>query len=318
MQVLHYRVHGMHEALRRVDLNLLLVFDALFRRSSVVLAADELSMSPSACSHALSRLRAALSDELFVRHGSAMQPTAIAEQIAGRVGEALRVLSESLRDTDAFVPATSTHAFTIAATDFTTFALLPEVVAAIGTETPHVTIDVVASSRRESLDELASGRVQFAFGLSDEFSASSEGVQALACFSDDYVVVARKDHPRLRRNLMLKQYLSERHVAALPWPGEGSVIDAALTKQGHRRVVAVTLPSVLAAPFVVAGSELLLTLPRRVAERLAAALDLSIHAAPFDTPAYRLAAFYHVRQTGSDAHQWMRKQIAGLFGRAGR
>ena len=87
----------MHSDLRRLDLNLLVALDALLRRRSVSAAADELAMSPSALSHALARLRVALDDELFVRIGNAMQPTAHAERLAGPVSAALALLSNGWR-----------------------------------------------------------------------------------------------------------------------------------------------------------------------------------------------------------------------------
>ncbi|HDR9319747.1 TPA: LysR family transcriptional regulator [Burkholderia vietnamiensis] len=316
MQILHSfhaKLKSMHDFLRRLDLNLLLVFDALFRLRSVVLAADELSMSPSACSHALSRLRLALSDELFVRYGNAMQPTDTAEAMAGRVAEALTVLTETLSDTSTFQPATSTHTFSFAATDFTAFALLPDLVAKVEKQAPRIRINVVYSTHRESLDELAAGRIQFSLGFSDQGSQHSEGIQVLECFSDDYVVAARIGHPRVRKTLSLKQYLSERHVVVLPWQGSASVIDAALARDGHQRDVAIELPSVMAAPFIVANSELLVTLPRRAAERLSTAVRLSLYEAPFKTPEYMLTAFFHVRHASSASHRWMREQILAAF-----
>ena len=119
----------MHSDLRRLDLNLLVALDALLRRRSVSAAADELAMSPSALSHALARLRVALDDELFVRIGNAMQPTAHAERLAGPVSAALALLSNGLAQAGRFDPATSDRCFTLAATDYTTFAMLPALVA---------------------------------------------------------------------------------------------------------------------------------------------------------------------------------------------
>jgi DNA-binding transcriptional LysR family regulator len=312
MNVLHF-LHGkmniVHDALLRLDLNLLLVFDALFRHRSVAAAADELAMSPSACSHALSRLRAALSDELFLRHGSAMQPTAQAEQIAPRIAESLANLSETLSGAAAFTPATSTQTFLFAATDFTAFALLPALVARLATTAPHIGIKVVYSAHRESLDELAAGRVHFALGFSHESGILSEGVEALECFTDDYVVASRKKHARIRSSLSLDQYLAERHVVVLPWTDSGSVIDAALAERGLKRDVAVQLPSVMAAPFVVANSELLITLPRRAAQRLSGAAPIRLFEAPFPSPRYTLRIYFHARHSNASAHRWMREQM---------
>lgn len=316
MQALHYFhawMYSMHASLRRLDLNLLLVFDALYRHRSVVAAAEELAMSPSACSHALSRLRSALSDELFVRYGSAMQPTAQAEQMAGGVSEALLLLSDKLEGSGPFVPGTSTQTFTFAASDFTAFALLPGLVARIEKQAPHLRLKVFHSTHRDSLDDLAAGRAHFVLGFSDEYSGSCDGIEALEGGAEDYVVARRKGHARIGNTLSLDQYLAERHVAVIPWTDAGSVIDTALAQQGLHRDVAVQLPSMMAAPFIVADSEYLITLPKRVAVQLSRAAPLVIHPAPFPTPGFTLKVLFHTRHAGMSGHRWMRERILEAF-----
>ncbi len=309
LHFLHYMLQGMHDSLRCVDLNLLLVFDALFRHRSVVAAAEELSVSASACSHALSRLRAALSDELFVRYGNGMQPTARAEHMADGVRDALQTLAGSLGERGTFDPSTSTQTFVFAATDFTAFALLPPLIGTLERDAPHIRVRMVYSTHRESLEDLASGRVHFALGFSDVTATDHPGVEWLDGFADDYVVAVRQGHPRIRDRLSLDQYLAERHVVVTPWNTEASVIDAALLRAGLVRDVAVQLPSVMAAPFIVANSALLITLPRHAAYQLAHAIPLAIHPAPFEVPRYRLKVFFHKRHAGSAAQRWMRDQM---------
>lgn len=138
----------MHPALRRLDLNLLLVFDALFRHRSVTTAANEIAISPSAMSHALARLRDALGDELFVRFGNEMQPTVRAEDMAGFVGEALDVLSKGMQRAHRFEPERSTHTFVFAATDYTAFAVLPAFIARIQRVAPQLRFRIVYSGRK--------------------------------------------------------------------------------------------------------------------------------------------------------------------------
>ncbi|WP_176059510.1 LysR substrate-binding domain-containing protein [Paraburkholderia sp. BCC1876] len=313
LHFIHPTLHIMHDSLRRIDLNLLLVFDALFRHRSVISAAEELCLSSSACSHALSRLRSALGDELFVRYGNGMQPTARAEQIASGVSEALRNLTGSLADFGPFVPSESSQTFVFAATDFTAFALLPPLIAALECDAPQLRVRVIYSTHRESLDDLASGRVQFALGFSEEDENAESGLESLDCPADDYVVAVRKGHPRIRKKLSLAQYLAERHVVVTPWNAEGSVVDGTLLKSGFVRDVAVQLPCVMAAPFIVANSQFLITLPRRVARQLANAIPLTIYPAPFDIPRYVLKVFFHKRHAGSPAHRWMREQMVSAL-----
>lgn len=299
----------MHSTLRRLDLNLLLVFDALYRRRSVAAAAEELAISPSAFSHALTRLRGALADELFVRRGSGMQPTPHADQLGPAVAEALQLLADKLGDAETFSPKTSTQTYRFVATDFTTFALLPAVIARVERAAPRVRFQVLPSRHRDALTDLQEAGAHFALGFSDEFSPSQEGVEALEGSNHDYVVAVRRGHRRISGPLTLEQYLAERHVVVKLWTHEPGVIDTALAKLGLRRDIATELPSIMAAPFIVANTDFLITLPRLVAEQLGESAQIKIHPVPFAAPRYTLKVFFQRRHLHSRWHRWMRDQI---------
>ncbi|MCP1175857.1 LysR family transcriptional regulator [Ralstonia chuxiongensis] len=304
----------MHDRLRRVDLNLLLVFDALYRHKSVVGAANELAMSPSAVSHALARLRTSLSDELFVRYGSAMQPTARAEQMATTVVRTLSELDWCLESARPFHPATSKQTFVFAATDFTAFAVLPALIGRLESVAPHLRFRMVYSTHSDSLEELQAGRIHFALGLRNgPATTPPEGVEIMFGPEDEYVVATRHDHPVIRDSLSLEQYLQARHVVVVPWFDTGSIISATLERLGLKRDVAIQLPSLLAAPFIVAKSNYLITLPRRVAEQFCGAAPLAIHPAPFQIPRYTLEVYFHHRHAGIPGHAWLQQQISTAF-----
>ncbi|TDS83690.1 LysR family transcriptional regulator [Comamonas sp. JUb58] len=299
----------MHDALRQLDLNLLLVFDALYRHRSVVAAATELSISPSACSHALARLRGALADELFIREGAGMQPTARAHKLAEGVQDGLRLLANSLGEGRAFQPSTSKQTFVFGATDFTAFAVMPRLIAAIEAAAPRIRTKVEPVRRRDALDALVSGRVHFALGIADAHATSHPELESLRFYEEDYVVLARQGHPRVRDKLALEQYLQERHVAVLPWETEASVIDAALLRAKHARDVALELPHMLAVPVIIASTDYLATLPRSLAMQAADSLPLQVLPAPFRTPLYSLHVFFHQRHASSASQQWMLAQL---------
>lgn len=308
-----YEMQAMHSELRNLDLNLLLVFDTIYRHRSVVLAADELAMSPSACSHALTRLRQALSDELFVRYGSSMHPTLLAQQIANDVSAALRILGTRLSARKHFDPAESADTFILAATDFTAFATLPRLMQQLGRQAPHIKVQVTYSTQRDALDDLAAGRVHFSLGFTNDAEEHFEGIEALDCFADDYVVIASANHPRLGETLSIEQYLAERHVVVLPWTDTASVIDLALSQQNLKRKVSVILPSMMAAPFIIESSEYLSTLPRHAVVPFMQSGSLRLFEAPFTTPTYYLKAFYHPRYAAGAGHKWIREQIEKTF-----
>jgi DNA-binding transcriptional LysR family regulator len=312
MHILHYfqyEMHIMHDALRRVDLNLLVVFDALYRHRSVSKAAEELSLSPSAFSHALTRLRDSLSDSLFVRVGNTMQPTMRAENIAHTVGDVLTKLSGCLPVATPFDPAQSRHSFIFAATDYTAFVLMPLFIARLLQQAPGLHIKVVPANGNNSHEDLVAGRIDFALGFADEFASPSDAVESIECLTEDYVVAARNNHPSLHDSLSLRQYLDARHIVVRPWGESEGVIDKALGRQGYRRDIAVELTSLMAAPFVVGSSDLLITLPHHAALTLRKAADVKLFTAPFATPRNVLKVLLKAKYPRTGAHAWLKEQI---------
>ena len=302
----------MHSDLRRLDLNLLVVFDALYRNQAVLAASAEVGLSPSAFSHAIARLREALSDELFVRHGNLMQPTAYADEISGGVETALRILSSQLSGARSFDPVSSKATFTFAATDFTAFTVMPPLIEHLEQFAPNVRMKVVYSSNEQALTELAAGKINFALGFAGERDNKFNGVESFDLFSDEYVVVTSRSHSRIRDILTLDDYMAERHVVVLPWSGATSVVGKALSSLGLEREVAAELPSLLAAPFIVAKSDILLTLPKRAAETLRDAASLSLYPVPFDLPRYILKVLFHERFAGTSGHRWIMATLKSL------
>jgi len=306
-------MHTMHPDLRRLDLNLLPVFDALYRLRSVTAASHELSMSASAFSHALARLRVSLNDELFVRQGQRMQATVRAEQLAAPVAGALKVLQDSISANHGFTPASSHRTFVFSATDYTIAAVLPKLIARLQIIAPHVHVRVVYSNRKVSIEELAAGRIDFALGYSEERDALPDGVEDFDWFTDDYVVIASRHHPRIRGQLTLENYLQERHAVVTPWNETHGAIDHVLDGLSLKREVSVHLPTVLAAPFIIAESELILTMPRRAAEILSAAAPFSTYEAPFAIPHYAVKVYCHKNYLRTDAHAWMRQELLAIL-----
>lgn len=299
----------MHDSLRRLDLNLLIVFDALYRHRSVTKAADELALSPSAFSHAVTRLRDSLSDGLFVRVGNTMQPTVRAEQIAPTVGEVLTALAGCLPLGAQFDPGTSSQSFNIAATDYTTFALMPLFIARLLRHAPGLRIKVVYANGSSSHEDLAAGRIDFALGFANEFGSPSEAVESIECLTEEYVVAVRNDHPIVHDSLNLTQYLNARHVVVMPWNEPQGVIDKALEKQGYRRDIAVELPSLMAAPFLVGSSDLFITLPHHAALTLSKAAAIKFFPAPFRTPKNIMKILLNAKYPKTGAHAWIKGQI---------
>jgi len=316
VQLLHTIMQNMHLDLRKLDLNLLLVFNALYHQRSVTAAAHELALSPSALSHALARLRQALGDELFVRLDNQMQPTLRAEQIASTVSAALAQLSAGLSLNQRFDPASSQRNFVISASDYTAFAILPRLIFRLQQVAPQITLRVINTSQKLALDELAAGHIDFALGYDEERTPLPAGMEEFDWLQDDYVAIATQHHPQIKRKLTLKTYLQARHVVVTPWNESRGVIDYVLDGMSLQRQVAVQLPNVLVAPFIIASSELIMTLPRHAATTLAEAAGIAIYPAPFAIPPYTLKVYSHSKYARSDAHLWLRGLMMEMAGDA--
>lgn len=305
-------LNAMHAALRKLDMNLLLVFDSLYRHRSVTGAASELALSPSALSHALNRLRASLDDPLFIRSGGGMVPTAKAASIAARVAAALGSLSSCLYEHPSFEPASSAETFTFAATDYTAAVILPPLISRINHQAPGITIKLLYSRDFNADEDLLSGKVDFALGFEEEPRLSRRGIDAINCFTDDYVVAVRKGHPLITDSLSRERYLEAGHVVVSPWMESRGAIDRFLEKQQVRRRIMVELPSLMIAPIIVARTDLIITLPKRGIASIFDMKDLVVFTPPFPTPQYMLRVYYSAVLSAAPSHQWMKEQIIAL------
>lgn len=295
----------MHPTLRRLDLNLLPVFDAVFRHRSVRLAAEELSVSTSALSHALSRLRIFLQDPLFYREGHRMCPSVYACQLAPSVASALCSLNQQLSPQPAFDPATSDACFQIAITDYTAFCVFPALIHALQASAPGLRFDLRYLPHSPALNELLAGEIDLALGFSVPGEAAHPELDETDWFEDEYVVISHVN----RTSLSFDDYLAARHLVVTPWNESKGVIDLQLEGQGYRRKVIMKTPSVLSAPFIVAQSDLLMAIPRLVANRLKQAADIAILALPFRVPAFSVKIYSHQRSGKREATDWLKKVL---------
>lgn len=298
----------MHSALRRLDLNLLPVFDAVYRHGSVRLAADELAMSTSALSHALSRLRIALNDPLFYREGHRMCPTVYASQLAPAVASALNSLNLQLSPQPKFDPAASTDCLQIAITDFTAFTIFPTLISRLQHDAPGLRFELRYLPHSPALTELLAGEVDLALGFSAPDDPKQPELDEICWLEDEYVVISHN----ARTQLTLESYLAARHLVVTPWNERQGVLDLQLAQLGHTRQVTIKTPSMLSAPFIVAESDLLMALPRLAAERVARMAGVRIFELPFNVPPFEVKIYSHKRSGKRGASDWLKGVLQTL------
>ncbi|AGE86604.1 LysR family transcriptional regulator [Cronobacter sakazakii] len=298
----------MHPSLRRLDLNLLPVFDAIYRHRSVRKAADELAMSTSALSHALSRLRTTLNDPLFYREGHRMCPSVYATQLAPSIASALKFLNQELTPQPEFDPASSTECLQIAITDFTAFCIFPALMHQLQRDAPGLRFELRYLPHSPALNELLAGEMDLALGFSAPEDIRHAELDEISWLEDDYVVISSAR----RAQLTFEDYLAARHVVVTPWNEKQGVLDSQLEKMGYTRHIALKTPSMLGAPFIVAESDLLMALPRFAAQKLLPATDLRIFELPFEVPSFEVKIYSHQRSGKRGATDWLKRVLQAL------
>ncbi len=298
--------------LARLDLNLLLVFHHLLREKRVSAVATVLGMSQPAVSSALGRLRASLGDELFLRTQRGMEPTPYALQLATPVAAALDGLQQALQVRASFDPGRSDRNFRLAMTDVGEMYFLPVLIDAMAQQAPGVTFEVVSVTQASLKEDMASGRIDLALGLLPQLQA---GFFQQALFRQPYVCLMRAKHPLATTDrLHLEDFARAEHVRVLAAGTGHGRVDEALERHGVYRQVRLTVPHYVALGDVLGHSDLVATVPERFAQRVTGPFALTIRALPVDVQGSAIHQFWHGRLHRDPGHQWLRTQIACLFG----
>ncbi|MEM9192686.1 MAG: LysR family transcriptional regulator [Myxococcota bacterium] len=292
-------------SLNELDLNLLVALRALLQERSVTKAARSLGMSQPAMSHKLQKLRAALDDPLFVPAGRGLSPTPRAEQIQQRLEDALSALEHVVRE-DQFDPKTVRRTLAIGSADYGVACSLPKMFAAVQREAPGLEF-VVRRVGPDLVQALDRGIVDLAFGAGMRIPT---GAKQLLLYREGFEVLCRADHPTVQEGLSLDTYLACSHVVVSPRGEPGTFVDSALSKKDARpRKIAIVVASFLAAPFIVAETDALLTAPTGLANALAPLLGLSTHPVPFEIPEVPIFMVWHSRFHEDPVHAWFRNVV---------
>jgi DNA-binding transcriptional LysR family regulator len=312
-----FAIHRMNDdamKLADIDLNLLVVFRQLLREGRVSRTAQVLGLSQPAVSNALRRLRHLLEDDLFLRTPQGMVPTPHAQALALPVSQALDDLQRALSLRASFDPASSDRCFTLAMTDVGELYFLPVLMGALAQLAPAVTLRCVPVADAALHSAMATGRVDLALGW---LPPAEAGFFQQALFRQRYVALLRAQHPLARRRQIgAALYRQATHVCvASAGTGHGQVEDA-LERLGIARRVALTVPHYVALGPVLASADLLATVPERFAERVTQPFGLVTRPLTTRLPTSTICQLWHAHQHREPGHQWLRAQVAQLFGSA--
>ncbi len=293
---------------RNLDLNLLGAFDALMEEMNVSRAAEKMFMTQSAMSHTLNRLRQLFDDPLLVRTSNGMKPTSRALTLIGPVRKALQDVDRLVSSPPTFDPKASHRRFVIAGTDYTEFLIIPALIRRIKCVTPGVTIHVEHLSVASLERSLENGDVDIALGF-DSILKTPNYLCSQRLFDETMACVVRKDHPEIGEEMSLEQYVHMDHVSVSMSPKQGGIVDDWLAERGLQRRVTLKIPHFLVAPFIVAQTDMVLSVPRRLAKQFAHLAPLKILAPPMKLPINQVIMVWHPQDDKEPACAWLREQV---------
>lgn len=297
--------------LRNFDLNLLLAFEVLMQERNVTRAAERMFITQSAMSHTLHRLRQQLDDPLLIKTPNGMQPTERALALVDPIRSLLLEMERLLEPPQAFDPAFSQRRFTIAATDYMEFLLLPDLFRLIEQAAPGIDIQIKRTESAFPLTQLENGSLDVVLG----FASILEPPSQLCCehlFVDLMACVVRENHPDIVNPPSLERYLSAAHMLISRTGSLVGVIDDKLAEMGLERRIKLIVPHFLSAPLIVAESDMILSLPYRLAAQFRKLVALKILPVPIELPSYELALIWHPLREKDPAHYWLREQIKAI------
>ncbi|WP_044872926.1 LysR substrate-binding domain-containing protein [Pseudomonas sp. LFM046] len=289
--------------LRRVDLNLLIVFETLMHERSVTRAAEKLFLGQPAISAALARLRTLFDDPLFVRTGRSMEPSARAMEIFALLSPALDSISTAVSRAADFDPATSNAVFRVGLSDDVEFALLPALLRRLRAEAPGVVLVVRRTNYLLMPNLLASGEISVGVSYTDELPANAKRK------------TLRRSKPKLLRAdtvpgaLSLDDYCERPH-ALVSFAGDlNGFVDDELAKVGRKRRVVLAVPQFNGLATLLAGTDLVSMVPDYTAAALTAAGGLRAEDPPLPTQPFELSMAWRGAQDNDPAERWLRSRI---------
>jgi DNA-binding transcriptional LysR family regulator len=312
--------------LGRIDLNLLRVLDVICEERNLVRAGLRLHLSQSAVSHALGRLRESLGDELFVRTGKGLEPTARALLLAPQLREALSSIEQSL-GVQPFDPSNSTRRFVIAANDHITAVLVARLSQRLEKQAPGVSLVIRPSTRLDLAEQIDVGRIDLAIGV---FAQVPQRLQSQTLADLPELLVMRKGHPAARRRITLGDlgkyplltisvggnedgavdgFILERGLARQSEMFNRHALEEALGGAGVKPNFRVTVPHSLAIPRLLVDSDMISIVPATLAREFASGNTVLVRELPYRAEGAVLRAVWHRRNEHDPACAWLRDEV---------
>lgn len=297
--------------LQDIDLNLLVLFNQLLVERRVSKVAENLGLSQPAVSNSLARLRKLLGDELFLRTPAGMEPTPYAEQLAESVTYALGMIHSALNERSSFDPASSDRSFTVGMTDIGEVYFLPTLLERLREKAPGVSFSTVRNTTANLKDELEAGKVDLAIGLLPQLKG---GFFQRKLFRQRYVCLFRQGHRLDKKRISLDEFVAAEHLVVISAGTGHGKVDEVLKRSGIERNVRLTVPHFVSVGHILQASDLVATVPERLAQQLVEPFGLAFVGHPAKLPEVAINVFWHAKFHKAPANQWLRTLVFDTFG----
>ncbi|WP_322040153.1 LysR family transcriptional regulator [Burkholderia diffusa] len=304
-------MHAAH--IRDLDLNLLVLFDAMLRERSVTRAAAEVGLSQGAMSHALNRLRTFFEDPLFVKTPAGMEPTQKASQLGATITEVMTALRERVLSQASFDPATARRMFVICMTDMGELVFLPPLVRRLREVAPYCSVRSVQVPLEDIEATLAAGDADLALG---SVHAAPDGLYQQQLFLHTFVTMVSVHNKAIGRTISRAQFERAPQIVVSLTGRASAAYDSAFEEYGIKRNVFLTTPHFLVVPHLInAQPDLIATVPLELANVFAKLGTVRILPPPVPLPPFALRQHWHPRFHDDSANMWLRRLIKQTFDR---
>jgi len=296
----------------KIDLRLLYTLEVIHRLGTLTAAGDALGLSQPALSHALNRLRDIFGDELFVRTSRGMRSTPKADELARSARRILATVREELNPTAPFKPETLERTFHLGMTDVGEMVFLPELIKHLRENSPQVKIESHTLPPRNLADALEMGTIDMALGPLPDLTGADLRQQLI--FERGFLCLVSSEHPRITKNrLTLNAFLKEPHLVVASPGRTVEVFERFLEERKLSRRVVLSVPHMLCVPFIIASSDLIVTVPQSVGIVFRNFPGLRVIDPPIETPRIRVALYWSARFGKDPGNAWLRSVITDLF-----
>ncbi|ROM65040.1 LysR family transcriptional regulator [Pseudomonas brassicacearum] len=295
--------------LRKLDMQDLMVFVAVYEQSSVTEVSEALCVSQSTVSYCLKKLRTSFEDELFVNTRSGMRPTGKATAMYSHILKILKTINICHSGIQTFDPTQKEITFNICAPEYFELLILPALVKRfIGSRFP-VIINITKFHRDIPTEELVDGRFDLVICFGPNFHRGAKGLRSQVLLEDELVCVVDKNFTGPEENFDLETFAAGQHVFPTPWTSDTNMVDGWLARHGHNRQIVARANSYVAALNMITGTDFILTLPRRIQALTCSEDRYGQRQPPAGLPNFTLDMMWSEKPSQDSANTWFREQI---------